>query len=504
MSSLEGGAPAHIVVVHSDVRHRRVLSWLLRERGYTVTDLDDRDAILERLQGAEPDLVLLQAGHDGRGPTGERLSDAAPVLRRLRADQRLEHVPVVVTAPADIPDAAAASLRLGASDCVTEPLRVDELLARIETQLRSSAAIRRARAQLREREVELARARDDVASTQELVAIVHEVAGEFSATAMYRILARRVAHALHISHCSVVLATVGDTVGTVVAAHEDPEVGELTIDLERYPEIRLALETGKPVLVEDVRVHPLLEQAREHWAREGRPIRLQSVITLPFTLDRSRQGVLFLRTESDGRTLTQEDCGFAEVALHAAISSIKRGQVVERTREDNRRLAALATTDPLTQLFNRRAFLERLTVELDRARRYGHTLSLLVVDVDHFKQINDTAGHLAGDRVLGDIGGMLQRAVRAVDLVARYGGEEFVVLLPETPLEGAVLFAERLRELLERQMFVGRGDEVVQLTVSVGVATFPATHVHSADDLFARADEALYRAKQQGRNKVCS
>jgi len=211
-----------------------------------------------------------------------------------------------------------------------------------------------------------------------------------------------------------------------------------------------------------------------------------------------------MRTEAGERTLTHDDCVFAEVALRAAISSIKRGQVVERTRADNRRLAALATTDPLTQLFNRRAFLERLNVELDRARRYGHSLSLLVVDVDHFKAINDTAGHLVGDRVLGELGAVLSSTVRAVDVVARYGGEEFVVLLPETTLDGGVAFAERLRELLECKRFTGRPELPVQLTVSVGVASYPDSHVHSADDLFARADEALYRAKQAGRNQVCT
>jgi len=125
-----------------------------------------------------------------------------------------------------------------------------------------------------------------------------------------------------------------------------------------------------------------------------------------------------------------------------------------------------------------------------------------LLDLDHFKQINDTAGHLAGDTVLRQIGELLEEAIRKVDIVARYGGEEFVVILPETALEGGVAFAERLRERIALQSFdVGAG-RTVHLTVSVGIATFPSALVASTEDLFARADEALYRAKSAGRNQV--
>jgi two-component system cell cycle response regulator len=153
-------------------------------------------------------------------------------------------------------------------------------------------------------------------------------------------------------------------------------------------------------------------------------------------------------------------------------------------------------------MLNRRALLDRLTAECDRARRYDSSLALLLVDIDHFKEINDTAGHLAGDSVLRQLGALLADAMRKVDVLARYGGEEFVAMLPETSMEGAAVFAERLRERIAAQVFDIGGQRSVRLTVSIGLATFPSSGVASTDDLFARADEALYRAKSGGRNQV--
>ena len=176
---------------------------------------------------------------------------------------------------------------------------------------------------------------------------------------------------------------------------------------------------------------------------------------------------------------------------------------LETTIADNRRLMALATTDPLTRVLNRRALADRLAIEMDRSRRYASELAILLIDLDFFKRINDTAGHLVGDEVLRQLAACIQEAVRTVDIVARYGGEEFVVILPETSPNGAMTFADRLRMGIEtREFAVGEG--VIRLTVSIGVSTFPAANVASADDLFARADAAMYRAKQDGRNQVRS
>ena len=493
VSSSPGDRSGRVVVAEAHPVTAGALAWLLREQGYFVTAVADRDELFAAIARSVPDLILID---------GDVVRRDGAIIGQLRSDQRWHDVRVIITAPWAAVEDGGVGLPWGVDDCVSKPYRVPELLGRVRTQLRASGQIRAARTALRDTAAELERARGDAASNRRLVDILHEVTGELSANEIYRILARRVARALEISHCSVILARQGDAVGTVAAALEDSTVRDVEIRLEQFPEISAALESERPILVDDARAHPLFEGMRQAWAAEGKDIEIRSVATIPFTIDRWRGGVLFLRTDRFERTLTTEDVEFADVVIRAAVAAIRRAQALETTRADNRRLEALATTDPLTRVLNRRALLDRLAVEVDRARRFDAALTLLLLDVDHFKQINDTAGHLAGDSVLRQLGALLEDAVRKVDIVARYGGEEFVVILPETSTDGAAVFAERLRERIAHKDFDVGVERPVHLTVSVGIATFPSPRVASTEDLFARADEALYRAKSGGRNQV--
>jgi diguanylate cyclase (GGDEF)-like protein len=167
----------------------------------------------------------------------------------------------------------------------------------------------------------------------------------------------------------------------------------------------------------------------------------------------------------------------------------------------NRRLRLLARTDDLTGLRNRRGLKVALLRELRRAERYGRDLSLMQIDVDRFKQVNDRYGHGVGDRVLQAVAKALQVGVRQVDVVARTGGEEFVVVAPETPLADALQIAERLRALVAG-VSLPVGDQLVQVTISAGVASCRTTGRIDPQLLLRRADEALYRAKALGRNRV--
>jgi diguanylate cyclase (GGDEF)-like protein len=167
-----------------------------------------------------------------------------------------------------------------------------------------------------------------------------------------------------------------------------------------------------------------------------------------------------------------------------------------------RQLEEMATTDGLTGCLNKRAFLDALEQKLLAAQRFGRKLSVIVTDLDHFKTVNDTYGHAAGDRVLQELGRVLKRVKRETDLVARFGGEEFCVLCEETDAHGARLLAERVREELESTELVTELGPL-RVTASLGVATFP-DHASTAADLFAQGDKALYEAKNRGRNRVCT
>jgi diguanylate cyclase (GGDEF)-like protein len=167
-----------------------------------------------------------------------------------------------------------------------------------------------------------------------------------------------------------------------------------------------------------------------------------------------------------------------------------------------RQLEEMATTDGLTGCLNKRAFLDQMEQKLMAAQRFGRKLSIIVTDLDHFKAVNDTYGHAAGDRVLKELGRVLQRVKRETDLVARFGGEEFCVLCEETDARGAQLLAERVREELENtELLTELGP--LRVTASLGVATFP-DHASTAADLFVQGDKALYEAKHSGRNQVCT
>jgi diguanylate cyclase (GGDEF)-like protein len=164
-------------------------------------------------------------------------------------------------------------------------------------------------------------------------------------------------------------------------------------------------------------------------------------------------------------------------------------------------LLSSALRDGLTRLFNKRYFLDRLDAELKFARRHNTVVSLLMLDLDHFKQVNDDHGHLAGDAVLEHLAQLLVRAVRNEDVVARFGGEELAVILRAIPIEPATQLAERLRRVVEHNPTT-YADKQLTATVSIGVAGYPSTNAESVDALVDAADQALYRAKNGGRNRV--
>ena len=488
-------ATSRILVADDDEAVLESVTWLLQENGYDVVPANGGTACLEQLEKRSPDLLLL----DILMPD----ADGCQLLERIKGDERWRDLPVLMLSAQPPEEASVKSLGLGAADFIRKPYRPKELLARVQSQLRMGALLRSTRAALQRTEEQLVRAQQDADSRRKLVDILHEVTGDLSVSELFHLLVRRAARALGVSHCSVVLARPGEPQANVVAAFENPGLQQLTVQLDRYPELKAALETGQPVLVEDLDTHPLYEGVRQVWGIEGIEVPIRSVIALPFSIDRGQYCVFLVRRTRDQDRFGPADLEFAQAVITAAVAVIQRAQMVESTMADNARLEQLAQTDPLTQLLNRRALTERITAEMERALRYDSTMALLMIDLDHFKKVNDTHGHLVGDDVLRDVGQLLGNTIRTTDIVARYGGEEFLVLLPETDDAGAEAFAERIRAAVEQHAFVSDSlTEPLRLTASVGVAIYPAARIESVEDLFARADAALYRAKADGRNRV--
>lgn len=169
--------------------------------------------------------------------------------------------------------------------------------------------------------------------------------------------------------------------------------------------------------------------------------------------------------------------------------------------ETNKRLELLSITDGLTRLHNHRHFQDELARAFEESQRYQRPLSLVIVDLDFFKKVNDTHGHAVGDEVLKAVAKIFRESIRSTDLAARYGGEEFALMLPETNLNEAIAFAEKIRATIESTSIETQAG-TLKATVSIGVATVPHTRIHSAKELVVAADKALYRAKKNGRNQV--
>jgi len=220
--------------------------------------------------------------------------------------------------------------------------------------------------------------------------------------------------------------------------------------------------------------------------------------------------IIFLTASNDSQHLLQ---AFGQGAVDYVTKPYKAPELLARvkthlelkyTRDELKKalveLEKLATTDSLTGISNRRHLLTLAEREFQRARRYRHPFSLLMLDIDHFKSINDTYGHAAGDEALKLMADVTRNALRQVDIFGRFGGEEFVVFLPETPLRDAVTVADRIREAIASAPLTIQNAEA-RMTVSIGVSTYQDDEP-SLDTLLMRADKALYEAKQRGRDRV--
>lgn len=250
---------------------------------------------------------------------------------------------------------------------------------------------------------------------------------------------------------------------------------------------------------------PLAGHWLEHALRGAEPVRYASPDIPPALGARSAlavaisvrgyvAGLLCLMDKEQGMGLTSFNTADAELLSALAVQAA--------ASMENARLYEMATVDGLTRLYLRRHFEQRLAEEARRSQRYGTPLSLMMLDIDHFKRFNDTYGHATGDDVLRLVAQVIRRNIREdLDLPARYGGEEMLVLMPETDPEGAFRLAERVRQAVETASLPGPGGVPLSVTVSVGVATIP-THAQVEQALLETADAALYESKRAGRNRV--
>jgi diguanylate cyclase (GGDEF)-like protein len=264
-------------------------------------------------------------------------------------------------------------------------------------------------------------------------------------------------------------SVVGNMIKVFVIFAEEP------IDVKR---INLQVEKRKLKIPQTTDPHPA---SKSH-------------LTLPLAAEGEIMGCISLDSNQPNAFDTQ-DLQFFSVIGYQMAATLRHFQKLSSIKD-------MAIYDPLTNLHNRRHFEERLGAETQKSFLSSGPLSLIMVDIDYFKKVNDTFGHDAGDKVLWKVASLLKSSVRKDDTVARYGGEEFVLILPGAKLEVTAVIAERIRRLVETTLFdIGQGQ--INVTISIGISNLPAHRARSKEELIKMADQALYQAKRGGRNRVC-
>lgn len=285
----------------------------------------------------------------------------------------------------------------------------------------------------------------------------------------------------------------------------DEETGELVFertDGKKKPKIekyRLKLgegiagwvaQEGVPVIVPDVSRDERFSSKVDRQTH----FRTKSLMCVPIKSKGRVIGVLEVVNKVTGGPFTNEDLTLLMRLIDQAALAIERTSLYQK-------MAELAVTDDLTKLFNTRYLNRTIEMEIQRSNRYRTSISLIFIDIDHFKNINDHHGHLIGSKTLVEMGQLIIKGLRAIDIVARYGGDEFVVVLPQTTPKAAALIAERIRAAVEQNVFLKKEGYGFKVTASFGVASYPE-NAKTKEELLRLADEAMYRVKNTTRNGV--
>ncbi|HVF53500.1 MAG TPA: diguanylate cyclase [Actinomycetota bacterium] len=437
---------------------------VLTSGGFDVEVCGTGEEGLEMAAKKQPDLILL----DMNLPD----IDGRQVANRLKSDPTCAGIPIIFLTGVfrEVADLITA-LEEGGDDYLVKPVEDGELLARVKASVRAKK-VQRALGQL-------------VRILLSVNQVGNQIAGILDRAMLLDSLVKLVRESFDYSLVNL-YSIKNDHL--VLEAFAGP--GEDAADSVKPP---LSLD-GDSLIAQAAR-----QQEPVHWGPTGEGSFTPSVpgmkaaLAVPFRSVGEIKGVI--EVLNTGASITEHD-RLALLTLADLLGMAIHNAHLYREMEE------LAMFDGLTGLPNRRSIMSNIEIEFERARRYQRSLTVLSVDIDTFKLINDTHGHLSGDKALVAVADAIREATRRVDLSGRIGGDEFIVVLPETDQERALVVAERIRKLCARlQLDNGKG-ETFRVSISVGIASLPETEAENVTDLLAAVDQALYRAKEDGRNRI--
>jgi two-component system cell cycle response regulator len=450
---------ARVLVVDDISANLKLLEVRLNAEYFEVVTASNGPEALEACERNQCDIVLLDVMMPGM--------DGFEVARRLKANPATHHIPIIMVTALDQPSDRVRGLEAGADDFLTKPVNDIALIARV----RSLVRLKMVTDELRMRAV----TSSEIGVTDN----AFEAAQDSGVNARILVVDER--------KSSI------DRIETALSSQHTIEV------VENPQEALLRAAEGN---------FDLLMLSLEFKNFDG--LRLVGQVR---SLERTRHVPILLVTDpgEDARLLRGLDLGANDYVLRTADknemiarvrSQVRRKRYAEKLRDNVQYSMEMALTDPLTGLFNRRYMETHVGTLVERSAARGKSLSLLILDIDYFKSINDNYGHDAGDDVLREFAERLKASIRGIDLACRYGGEEFVVVMPDTDLGVATLIAERIRRRIAGEPFpIEKGVRAIEVTISVGIAARVGPQ-DNASQMLKRADEALYRAKRDGRNRV--
>jgi two-component system, cell cycle response regulator len=449
---------ARVLVVDDILANVRLLEAKLTAEYFdVVTAMNGLDA-LEAIQRAKPDIVLLDVMMPG--------IDGIEVCKRIKAEPSTQHIPVVMVTALDQPEDRVRGLEAGADDFLTKPVNDISLFCRIKSLVRLKML------------TDELRVRSPNGSTVGIIGQDglrdNDNAGNVLLVDARDASAERVIASFEGCHKVI---RVQDHQAAIEAATEAMIPFELVIvsfDAQQYDGLRLCSQLKSTESTRQTPILVIVDPDDQNSLLRGLDMGVNDYLLRPVD-----------KQELKARVSTQ----------------IKRFRYTERLRASVKASIEMAITDPLTGLFNRRYLETHLNHLIEHYINRGKALSIIAVDVDHFKAVNDGHGHDAGDKVLQELSLRLKANTRSVDLCCRVGGEEFILVLPNTQTELSSKIAERLRRAVASKSFEGGSELALPVTVSVGVATLAGAD-DTLEKLLKRADQALYAAKREGRNRV--